>query len=599
MKKRACLIFTILILIFSTVFISCSDENNPAETGDTTSPDISITSPVNGASYALGDTVWVNCTASDNVGVSKVELIIDGTYAATSYDSISKFWYLPSTAGSHTVKLKAYDAEMNIGESSVVTITAVQDSSPPFVSITSPSDNSGFVVGNNIEIICYANDNLRIKKVELYLNGSFFAADASLPYSFTWNTESIATGKYTLKAIAYDGAGNSGESSEISVFIESGEPLQLSGLEPNGGQVWKHDTVQNITWSDNFSSDVVIELYKNEYYYMTIDYLAPSSGTYSWTVPSYITPDSDYKIKITHLYDLSVFDYSDNYMCLCGTSREDALGIWKLSSGWSKAVSSIEFKTDGTFVTGDASSGTWTLDGDGLKFTFTDGTYYIGNINGDMMDGTMKDPAGATGTWDAQRIVTLSYDDGIPEISLFWNTYGELLVRFTMPDAWASGTIESFDYYITADPVEVTLTKWSSFLNNNVYWPNTRSFLGTITIGGTGWRTVDLSANNIAIPSREFFVGFRSSVVGKPSIGGDTTSLKSRSYTTDESLETSYLITDYNFMFNITIRQTSKDGVKIGEPVTLGYTDTASGISADVLKLPSIDIRSTNIQERK
>jgi chitinase len=182
----------------------------------------------------LGDTIMVNCTATDNVGVTKVDIYIDGSYITTGNSAPYSFWYLPSAAGSHTIKLKAFDAEMNTGESSVVTITAVQDSSPPSVSINSPWDNSSYTSGDIVEITCSANDNLRVKKVELYLNGSPVTADTSSPYSFTWDTESIATGKYTLKAVAYDGAGNTTESSEISVFIESGEPPQISGLSLNG-----------------------------------------------------------------------------------------------------------------------------------------------------------------------------------------------------------------------------------------------------------------------------------------------------------------------------------------------------------------------------
>lgn len=93
-------------------------------TTDTTAPTTSITSPVNGAT--VSGTVAVNATASDNVGVTQMQILIDGTLVAsnTNATALSFSWSTPSVAnGTHTIVSKAFDAAGNVGTSSAVTVT--------------------------------------------------------------------------------------------------------------------------------------------------------------------------------------------------------------------------------------------------------------------------------------------------------------------------------------------------------------------------------------------------------------------------------------------------------------------------------------------
>ncbi len=91
--------------------------------GDVTAPTVSITAPAGGST--VSGTVAVNATASDNVGVSKVEFYLDGAIRAT--DTTSPYsWSWDTTQfanGSHTLVAKAYDAAGNVGTSSNVSVT--------------------------------------------------------------------------------------------------------------------------------------------------------------------------------------------------------------------------------------------------------------------------------------------------------------------------------------------------------------------------------------------------------------------------------------------------------------------------------------------
>ena len=67
----------------------------------------------------------MNATASDNVGVTKVEFWLDGTLKST--DTLSPYSWssdtLTATNGSHSLVAKAYDAANNVGTSPTVTVS--------------------------------------------------------------------------------------------------------------------------------------------------------------------------------------------------------------------------------------------------------------------------------------------------------------------------------------------------------------------------------------------------------------------------------------------------------------------------------------------
>jgi hypothetical protein len=90
---------------------------------DTTPPTTSITAPANGATVSA--TVSVTATATDNVGVTKVEFYLDGTLKSTSTTSPYTWSWATTTAtnASHALVSKAYDAAGNVGTSATITVT--------------------------------------------------------------------------------------------------------------------------------------------------------------------------------------------------------------------------------------------------------------------------------------------------------------------------------------------------------------------------------------------------------------------------------------------------------------------------------------------
>jgi len=195
--------------------------NNPVS--DTTAPAASVTSPA--ANTTVSGTVNIAASASDNVGVSKIEFYVNGTLKATDTATpYSYSWNTTSvTNGSNSLTVKAYDAAGNMKQSAAVAVTvnnSVSDSITPTVSITAPATNA--TVSGTINISATANDNVGVTKVELYVNGVLNSINTTdNPYYYSWNTTGLANGSYTLTTKAYDAAGNVGQSSAVAVTVNN------------------------------------------------------------------------------------------------------------------------------------------------------------------------------------------------------------------------------------------------------------------------------------------------------------------------------------------------------------------------------------------
>jgi Bacterial Ig domain/Repeat of unknown function (DUF5648) len=95
------------------------------------------------------------------------------------------------------------------------------DTTAPTVGIASPTAGT---VSGTVTVSANASDNVGVTRVDFYVNGSLAGSDSATPYQYSWNTTSVANGTATLRAIAYDAAGNAGQSSLVSVTVANGPP---------------------------------------------------------------------------------------------------------------------------------------------------------------------------------------------------------------------------------------------------------------------------------------------------------------------------------------------------------------------------------------
>ena len=118
-----------------------------------------------------------------------------------------------------------------------------------------------------------------------------------MSYNFTYTADNLRS--YDVNALQYI---YGFETPEDSVTVKS----------PNGGDTLKLGKSYTITWDDNFSENVKLELYKGGSFDSIITNSTASDGSYGWTLPTSMAIGSDYKVKITSVSDAGVSDLSDS-----------------------------------------------------------------------------------------------------------------------------------------------------------------------------------------------------------------------------------------------------------------------------------------------
>jgi len=127
----------------------------------------------------------------------------------------------PSTSGTWTVGCYAYSGTGSY--TITITITGgTTDTTPPTVSITAPT--SGATISDTITISASASDNIGVDHVTFQVDGGTVATDSSSPYQTSLDTTTLTDSAHTIKAIAYDAAGNSDENT-ISVTVDNSGPV--------------------------------------------------------------------------------------------------------------------------------------------------------------------------------------------------------------------------------------------------------------------------------------------------------------------------------------------------------------------------------------
>jgi hypothetical protein len=109
---------------------------------DTTPPSVAVTAPAAGTRVgSSGATVSV--TASDDIGVGKVELIANGVVVAAKYAAPYTFTWTPKASGTYTLSARAQDAARNVGTSTSVSVRADVAAPPSGDSSAKPAPAPG------------------------------------------------------------------------------------------------------------------------------------------------------------------------------------------------------------------------------------------------------------------------------------------------------------------------------------------------------------------------------------------------------------------------------------------------------------------------
>ncbi len=199
---------------------------------DTTPPTASITSPTGGN---VSGTVTVSVSASDNVGVTHVDLLVNGEPAGSDTSAPYQFSWNSASVPNGAAQLKAiaYDAAGNLAQSAIVTVNVANavspptDTTPPTVSMLSPT---GGTVAGLVTLAATASDNVGVSRVDFYAGGQLVGSNTSAPYQATWDSRKVPNGATTVIAVAFDAAGNSAASASVLVTVANPANDNYQGL---------------------------------------------------------------------------------------------------------------------------------------------------------------------------------------------------------------------------------------------------------------------------------------------------------------------------------------------------------------------------------
>jgi poly(hydroxyalkanoate) depolymerase family esterase len=227
------------------------------DNSDSVPPSATLTAPVNGA--IVSGIVTISANASDNVGVVRVEFLIDGALVASDTSApYSHAWDSAAGAnGTRLLRARAIDAAGNVGTSVEFSVTVsggIEDSTPPTVNLAFPGN--GATVSGTIQLAAVASDDTGVASVEFRVDGTsigFGNASAQAgPWTLDWNTASVANGSHALSVIAQDARGNQSIDNDTSVVVNQSVAAvdeSFSNRDANG------DYFDQSGWSGDFVAD--------------------------------------------------------------------------------------------------------------------------------------------------------------------------------------------------------------------------------------------------------------------------------------------------------------------------------------------------------
>lgn len=234
--------------------------------GDRTPPTVNVTAPANGAMVSSVATITV--AASDDVGVDRVEISINGTLETTLRAAPYTYsWSLTGLAnGAYSISAAAFDAAGNTASDNDTTVTVtggVDDTTAPTIQLLSPVN--GAEVSGMVMFTANATDDFGVARVEYEVDGAPAGSATASPYQVTWNAGSVAEGMHTILARAVDAAGNTADTSIMvsvvaSAAVDSTPPTVSITSPANGATVGGVVTVTADAMDDVAMNQVLLFL---------------------------------------------------------------------------------------------------------------------------------------------------------------------------------------------------------------------------------------------------------------------------------------------------------------------------------------------------
>ncbi|HEY0555903.1 MAG TPA: Ig-like domain-containing protein, partial [Thermoanaerobaculia bacterium] len=179
-----------------------------------------ITTTISGA---FANAVALSATGQPTgvtVGFSPTSIPVPGSGSSTMTITVGS----SVTPGTYAITVTGTGGISNHTTTVNLTVSTTADTTPPTTSITAPLN--GATVSGMVNVAASAADNVGVTKVELYIDGTLKSTVTTSPYSFSWDTTTVANGSHTIVSKAYDAANNIGTSATVTVTVSNTTTVQ-------------------------------------------------------------------------------------------------------------------------------------------------------------------------------------------------------------------------------------------------------------------------------------------------------------------------------------------------------------------------------------
>ncbi|MEP7013185.1 MAG: Ig-like domain-containing protein [Acidobacteriota bacterium] len=205
-------------------------------------PTVSILAPNPASRWVEGMTVGIAVLATDDLGVTSVEIRADGVSQTRTSPPYLVAFTIPLGANAVTIEAIARDASGH-ATTSGPRVIPVFDDLPPIVAIVSPAAGGNVMEGTRLKVGIGAIDDTAIRSVRLFAGDTLVGSDSSAPYEVMYQVPLGAT-LVRLRAEATDSIDQIGSSVEVPVPVlpdalttVSGRALDDAGLPVSDASV--------------------------------------------------------------------------------------------------------------------------------------------------------------------------------------------------------------------------------------------------------------------------------------------------------------------------------------------------------------------------
>lgn len=183
-------------------------------------PTCTLIAPANNASYALGQNIPLEATATDADGsIAKVEFFDGTTLVASLTAPPYRYAWASASAGAHSVSARVTDNQ-GATTSCPAAVVQVSTNRAPSVSILGPAPGTLINEGGGVILEPGVGDaDGTVVKVQLWRGTTMLSEQTTAPFTFTLTQ--LAAGSYTLFARAFDNLGASTNSNSITFQVNA------------------------------------------------------------------------------------------------------------------------------------------------------------------------------------------------------------------------------------------------------------------------------------------------------------------------------------------------------------------------------------------